>query len=139
MILLALVGLLLTAPVQVMAATGTLDIRSIHDDDTHEEQVDDGSTDWHSSDLELGSEGDSDSSKQIVGIRFQSVSIPQGSVITNAFIEFTADETYSGTTNVVIKGEDHDNAPIFVDVAGEMATRTTTTASARSWSGSRSR
>ena len=126
MILIALVSLLLSAPAQVMAVTGTLDIRVNHDDDTHEERVSTGATDWHSSDLELGAEG---SGAQIVGIRFQSVSIPQGAIITNAFIEFTTDETDSGTTNLNIWGEDHDNAVRFTDVAGQMATRTKTSAS----------
>jgi hypothetical protein len=132
-IMIVAIGLILSIPAQVFAATGTLDVRSLHDDDTAEEQIDDGSNDWHSSDLELGSEGDSDSSRQLVGIRFQSVSIPQGAVITNAYIEFTADEVYSGTTNLIIEGEDHDNAPIFVNLNGEMATRTRTAASV-SWS-----
>jgi hypothetical protein len=120
---LAVAGLLLISPSQVLAATGTLDIRSLNSDDTHEEKVDSGSTDWHSSDLELGSESDSDGSRQIVGIRFQSVSIPQGAVITNAFIEFTADEISSSPTNLVVRGEDHDNAPVFVDAVGGMAAR----------------
>jgi hypothetical protein len=131
MILIFAAGFILSAPPQVMAATGTLDIRVNHLDDTNEERVDGGATDWHSSDLELGAEGGV-TGYQIVGVRFQSVSIPQGATITNAFIEFTTDETDSGITNLVIEGEDHDNAASFVDVAGEMATRTRTTASV-SW------
>ncbi|MBW2440593.1 MAG: thrombospondin type 3 repeat-containing protein, partial [Deltaproteobacteria bacterium] len=126
MIVLAFVGLLLAAPARVTAATGTLDIRVNHADDTHEERVSTGATDWHSSDLELGEES---GNPQIVGIRFQSVSIPQGAIITNAFIDFTTDETDSGTTNLSIWGEDHDNAARFTDVAGQMATRTKTSAS----------
>lgn len=122
----AVAGLLVSAPAQVTAAAGTLDIRVNHLDDTNEERVSTGATDWHSSDLELGTEG---GRAQIVGIRFQSVSIPQGAVITNAFIEFTTDETDSGTSNLNIWGEDHDNAARFTDVIGQMATRTKTSAS----------
>ena len=128
-IMLAVAGLLLASPLQVMAATGTLNIRSNLGPDNAEEKVESGSTDWLSSDLELGSEGNTTSSRQIVGLRFQGVSIPQGATITNAYIEFTADEIADPVTNLVIVGEDHDNAPAFQDLPSEMAGRTTTTAS----------
>jgi hypothetical protein len=119
-------GLIMTAPARILAATGTLDIRVNHADDTTEERISSGSVDWHSSDLELGEES---GNPQIVGVRFVSVSIPQGAIITNAFIEFTTDETDSGVTNLVVEGEDEDNAARFTNVDGQMATRTRTTAS----------
>jgi hypothetical protein len=125
----AVAGLLISAPARVMAATGTLDIRVNHDDDTNEERVVGGATDWHSSDLELGAESGGTSGLQIVGVRFLNVSIPQGAIITNAFIEFTTDETDSEDTDLVIEGEADDNAARFTNVAGQMATRTRTTAS----------
>jgi hypothetical protein len=126
LILITAACVFMIAPVNVWAATGTVDIRVSHDDDTNEERVATGATDWHSSDLELCEEG---GNPQLVGVRFLNVSIPQGAIITNAFIEFTADETSSDVTNLVIEGEDHDNAARFTNVAGQMATRTRTTAS----------
>ncbi len=120
----------MTAPLEVRAASGTVDVRVAHDDDDSEEHVSNGSIDWGSSDLELGYES---SNAQLVGIRFLNVSIPQGATVTNAFIEFTTDETDSGTTNLVIKCEAHDNAARFVNVAYEISARTTTSASV-SWS-----
>jgi len=121
-------GLLISAPFQVLAATGTVDIRVIHDDDS-EEHLSDGGIDDGSSDLELGYES---SSAQIVGIRFLNVSIPQGATITNAFIEFTTDETDSSTTNLTIWGEDQDNAARFTISAYDISSRTKTSASV-SW------
>jgi hypothetical protein len=126
MALIPLAFLFMTAPVQVWAASGTVDVRVSHDDDDSEERVSSGATDWGSSDLELGEES---SNPQRVGIRFLNVSIPQGAIITSAFIEFTTDEEDSGTTNLEIWGEADDNAVRFVDVAYDIANRTTTVAS----------
>ncbi len=123
-------GLMMSSPVQVLAATGTLDIRVIHPDDDSEEHLSNGSIDDGSSDLELGYES---SNAQIVGIRFLNVSIPQGATVTNAFIEFTCDETDSGTTNLTIWGEDEDNALRFTASSYDISPRTKTTASV-AWS-----
>ena len=60
-----------------------------------------------SSDLELVDEA----STQIVGIRYRSVTIPQGAVITNAYVQFQVDEVTSGATSLVIRGDDRDDAP----------------------------
>ena len=81
----------------------------------------------YSTDIELvndGSRGD-----QIIGLRFTGITIPNGATITNAYIQFTCDETSSGATNVTIKGQDIDDSPVFGSSNNDVSTRTTTTAS----------
>lgn len=76
--------------------------------------------------------------RQVIGLRFQSVAIPQGATINSAYVEFEADSTDSGTTNLVIYGEDVDDAPQFVNSRGNISDRTKTAASVNwavpSWS-----
>ncbi|MGH7754549.1 MAG: hypothetical protein ACREN5_17220, partial [Gemmatimonadales bacterium] len=48
-----------------------------------------------------------------IGTRFQNITIPAGAIITNAYVEFTASETKSGTTSLTFDGQASDNAPTF--------------------------
>ncbi len=85
-----------------------------------------------SSDLELIDDSDY-LGLQIVGMRFQGVSVPQDSTITSSFIEFEADETDSVGTSLTFYGEYAGNAAAFADVAFNVSDRTSTTASVN-WS-----
>ena len=90
-----------------------------------------GSMYLNSSDLELvydGSKGN-----QYIGIRFNNMVIPQGATITDAYIQFTVDETNSGTTNLIIKGQDADNPGGFTTSNYNISNRTSTSASVN-WS-----
>jgi hypothetical protein len=52
--------------------------------------------------------------RQVIGMRFQNVNVDQGETgITNAYIQYTVDETDSGITNVVIYGQDAANSITF--------------------------
>ncbi|MGB5553697.1 MAG: GEVED domain-containing protein, partial [Flavobacteriaceae bacterium] len=97
--------------------------------DDAEERVSNGNMDLTSSDLELTSDG---GTNQLVGIRFQNISIPQGTTIVSASIQFTTDETDAGNTSVTIRGEDTNNASMFVNSNNNISNRTLTTASV-SW------
>ncbi len=66
---------------------------------------------------------------QIVGLRFNGVTVPQGAIVTSAFIRFTVDETDNGTCNLVIKGEKSGNAQQFTTASKNVSNRTKTTAS----------
>ncbi|MBW2621478.1 MAG: hypothetical protein JRD68_01110 [Deltaproteobacteria bacterium] len=48
-----------------------------------------------------------------VGLRFQNVIIPQGAVVTNAYIEFKAYGAESTAATIMIAGQDSDNASQF--------------------------
>lgn len=96
-----------------------------------EEEVSTGSVDLTSSDLELAQE--SGITDQEVGMRFINVNIPQGATISNAYIQFTNDETESSSMNLTIHGQDHDNAGVFTATTNNISNRTKTSASV-SWS-----
>ncbi len=66
---------------------------------------------------------------QTIGLRFQNVKIPQGAIITSAYLDFESDQTNSETTNVTIKGEAADDAVGYIAAANNVTGRTTTGAS----------
>jgi hypothetical protein len=105
-------------------AQATLDIRVAASNDDAEEKLSSGSVTTGSSDLELVY----DKEDQIVGMRFNDVTIPQGSAIVAAHVQFQADETASEETSLTIRGEDVDDALIFERTTGNISSRTTTTA-----------
>ncbi len=67
--------------------------------------------------------------EQIVGLRFDGIEIPQGSLIANAYIQFTADETDAIATSLTIEGEGIDNAATFSTTNGDISSRSRTTSS----------
>jgi hypothetical protein len=101
--------------------------------DDSEEHAD-GSIDLTSSDLELTNESDS----QLVAVRFPSVSIPKGTKILDAYIQFTCDETKESKNvdpfNVTIVGEATDAAAAYTETANDISSRSQTVASV-TWSG----
>ncbi len=70
---------------------------------------------FHSSDLELVKDNYNHQNKQTVGLRFNNISLPQGSSISNAYIEFSVDETDSKSIDLKITGHAVDDAPPFND------------------------
>ena len=105
----------------------TFEIRVSAGNDDAEERTNDHSMYRNSSDLELVYDGNR---KQEVGMRFTNVAIPNNATITNAYIQFTVDETDSGTTNVVIYGQNTDDAVAFSSASSNISSRATTSASA---------
>ena len=101
----------------------TIEIRVATGNDDAEESSS-GRMYLNSSDLELIREG----GNQTVGMRFNGVTIPQGATITNAYIQFQADETHSGATSLTIQGQDIDNAPAFTSSTGNISSRARTEA-----------
>src|SRR5439155_6152890 len=65
----------------------------------------------------------------VVGVRWPGVSIPRGTAITAAYVQFTAKTTDSGTLALTINGEADDNAPTFTTASNGVSTRPRTTAS----------
>lgn len=73
----------------------TFEVRVSDNQDDAEERNSDGYSYWSNQDLDLGHAGGG-YPNMIIGTRFQSVSIPQGATITNAYIKFDADATDAG-------------------------------------------
>jgi hypothetical protein len=89
-----------------------------HSDDDAEEQPD-GSVNLTSSDLELVS----DDEPQTIGVRFEDVDLPRGTIIKQAAIQFTCDETSSDETELAIQAEDSADAARFVDSPRNVSSR----------------
>jgi hypothetical protein len=87
-----------------------------------------------SSDLELGYEGAmAPDALQTVGCRWAGVSIPKGAIITEAWVQFSADSVGSAIhapdVSVIIEGQLSANPATFGSTAGDISSRPTTTAS----------
>lgn len=122
--------------VQIFAGEINITNTIMSNDDDAEEYKSDGSVGLTSSDLELCIEQWTwplSDEAQWVGVRFAGVEIPQGATVTNAYIQFTADENQSGTSNIVIYGEASDNALTFTSSNNNISSRTRT-ANTVSWS-----
>jgi len=76
-----------------------------------------------SSDLEMVYDG----SNQSVGIRFVGVDIPQGVQVQDAYVQFQAEESSSGATNLRIEGQAADFANAFTGQIGNISQRVRTT------------
>ncbi len=88
------------------------------------------SVDLGSSDIELVTDG---STVQTVGLRFTGVTIPKNATVVNAWIQFTSDESQSGTIALTIEGQAADNPPTFTSSSGNVSARPRTAQSA-TWS-----
>lgn len=90
-----------------------------------EERISTGAADIGSSDLELVQESTTNpSSLQIIGLRFTDLNIPKNAVITNAYIQFTTDETKNlSPCTLQIKVQDADNPLAFNGVGFDLQNR----------------
>ncbi|UCE53985.1 MAG: hypothetical protein JSV31_00650, partial [Desulfobacterales bacterium] len=104
-----------------------LNIRVSQSADDAEERI--GETWVHVTSADLEMVDDNGWADQVIGIRFQNLTIPQGAIITNAYIEFVIDETDSVATTLTIWGEDLDNPPQYANVDNNISSRTKTSAS----------
>jgi Concanavalin A-like lectin/glucanases superfamily len=132
-----LIFLTLLALVPALAATNTAfsavtweDRVASQNDDAEESITNAGAIDLGSSDLELPYENAGKGNNQIIGIRFVSVAVDKGAAITNAYVEFTCDETKDGTlpVSLLIDGEKNPNPAQFTGTTNEISTKPRTTA-----------
>ncbi|GAC29615.1 DUF6701 domain-containing protein [Brumicola pallidula] len=114
------------------AFSGTEQVRVSSGNNDAEELISNGDMYRDSSDLEFGHD-DYAGGLQIVGMRFESINIPQGATITSAHIQFVTDDANSGTTNLVIFGEDNESPNVFSNSDDNISDRTKTSASVN-WS-----
>ncbi len=103
----------------------TIEVRISNGSDDAEERIS-GSVSRSSSDLELVFDAGGD---QLVGLRFVGVNIPSGATITNAYVQFKADEINSENTNLVIHAQATDNASEFKSTSLNISSRPKTTSS----------
>lgn len=108
-ILVGAFAILLLYPPGSANASSMIEVRVAASSDDAEESAS-GNVNISSTDLELVMDR---GGNQVVGLRFNNVAIPRGSIITNAYVQFTVDETGSGSTMLSIDAEDVDNATTF--------------------------
>ncbi len=92
------------------------------------EEQSDGEMYFNSTDLELMYDNNR-GNQNAIGLRFNSLNIPQGATILNAYLQFRSDEIDSGSTNVSITGEASDNAAAFTSASSNLTMRPMTSAS----------
>jgi len=109
----------------VPASAAILETRPATSLDDAEESAT-GSMYYNSTDLELVYDG----SNQTVGVRWPGLTIPRGATITAAWIQFTADETQSEATNLLLRAQAADDAAAFSGYKFDLSSRATTLASA---------
>ena len=101
-------------PIALRIAAGEDDLEEYIDDPNQTEPV--GSIDAGSSDLELGSERESGSRPQMVGLRFRDVPLAAGAQIASAYIQFTVDEAKNADpASYTIRAQADPNAPAFIE------------------------
>lgn len=74
------------------------------------EQAPNGSVDLTSTDAELVTDR---ARKQVVGLRFAKLPVPQGARITDASLQFQVDEVSQRSTSLTVRGQDADSASTF--------------------------
>ncbi|MEL6593449.1 MAG: Ig-like domain-containing protein, partial [Bacteroidota bacterium] len=107
----------------------------ISDDDDDSEERQNGTINLNDNRLELIRDNSAARGRQVVGLRFQNLSIPQGAQIYEAYLQFTS---ASGTENyhiadLRISAEAADNAAAFTNANQNLSSRARTQAS-QSWS-----
>ncbi|MEE8151817.1 MAG: hypothetical protein V3T76_02110, partial [candidate division NC10 bacterium] len=102
------------------------EVRVVRGSDDAEERAD-GSIRRGNKDLELVEDR---AEAQTVGIRFEGTGIPQGAVITGAYIQFQVDEFSTEPADLTIHGQASDDAASFARSKGDISGRETTAASA---------
>lgn len=125
---------------KVLATTLVIPLTS-NDDDVEEVAVVDpnpdpleptpivGDMDLGSSDLEFG-EISSDQGLMNIGLRFNDVMIPSGALVTEASIQFNADNTGADPVELTIYGESVGNAAAYDETNGNLSSRPLTTSNA---------
>jgi hypothetical protein len=108
-------------------ATLSVDIPIVAGGDDIEERTSDGRIDMASSDLDMTL--DNTVPQNAVGLRFTQVGIPHGAAITNAYVQFKADETSSEVTTLTINALAFDNANPFATAVFSLSRAARTTAS----------
>ncbi len=77
-----------------------------------------------STDLELVNDGAL--GNQLIGLRFAGLALPQGAVVTGAYLQFTADEAQSEATNLAISVEAADDSTAIGTGIGDLSSRAET-------------
>ncbi len=62
-----------------------------------------------------------------IGLLFRNINIPQGAIITNAFIKFTCKQSSTDVVNLLIQGQNSDSPETFMENSWDISSRSLTT------------
>lgn len=115
-------------PPYACGTPATADVRVNSSTDDAEQQTAGGAVVLNSNDLDFFGETDgAGTAYSNLGVRFNNLNIPQGSTITSASIEFTANNSATvsaGNPTITIQGQNVDNAATFATTANDISGRT---------------
>lgn len=94
--------------------------------DDAEEKFDGSYVTTTSSDIEMVHDSWNDQGLQKIGLRFRHIGIPVNSVISKAYIQFTAEGASSGDVTMNIKGESSANSAQFISSSNNISNRPVT-------------
>lgn len=114
-------GAVATAALELDVPGVTASVRSSADD--AEQSLATGAVSLDSTDLELVNDRAGGADDQLVGLRFADVPVPPGAILTNAFLQFTADETQNEPTVLTLTAEKADDARIFLARNNDLGSR----------------
>ncbi|MBN1671632.1 MAG: fibronectin type III domain-containing protein [Kiritimatiellae bacterium] len=103
-------------------STQTVQVRVSSSGKDAEENATTGAMSLTSTDLEMTSDH---GTRQLVGLRFGDVPVPQGALIQAAYLQFTADESHSEPTELTLHGEAADESITFSYATVSARARTT--------------
>ena len=92
--------------------------------DDAEQQVSSGLINISDNDIDMCYDSES-GQYNIVGLRFRNLNIPQGAIITSAYLQFYSEENLSGLTMLNFSTEASDNAAAFTNTAYNISNRIT--------------
>lgn len=117
---------------------GSVDVRVNSSSDDAEQETAGGAVVVNNNDLDFfGDNNGGGTAQSNIGVRFNNITIPQGATITNAYIEFTANDNNSvsaGNPTYTIQGQNVDNAATFTTAANNISGRTWLSGQDVSWS-----
>ena len=121
-----IVYMLFISCVQSYAATLDVRISASSDDAVEEISSSDVYLDENQLDIIVYPNGDI---PQKDGLRFLNISIPNGTLINSAHVQFRATQDENGQTDVTIVGENSNNPSTYTTASGDITSRTETAAS----------
>ena len=117
---------------------GSADVGVSSSADDAEQATTGGAVTLNSNDLDFfGETNGGGTAYSNIGVRFNSLAIPQGATITGAYIQFTANNSASvsaGNPTYTIQGQNVDNAATFTTAANNISGRTWLSGQDVSWS-----
>lgn len=102
----------------------TVDVRVVNGADDAEQSRTTNNVDINNTTLQLNTSN--------IGVRFRNLTIPQGATITNAYLEFNANNfgtVSSGSPSITVYAQDADNAGVFTTANNNIGSRPTTSQS----------